>query len=161
MNRILPVLDAADAESQLAAMADGAAYVELYKDYGKEIRVALTRVGGRPVGLVVGNGKENDGVLTAQSASKAARFIRLCDCYSLPVVPLINSKGVAVPAVDEQAATIKATTQLLLRLRGSDDGEDVHRHRQRHRSGVCRHGRQEQCRCHLRVAGRGDFRPDP
>lgn len=113
MNRILPVLDAADAESQLAAMADGAAYVELYKDYGKEIRVALTRVGGRPVGLVVGNGKENDGVLTAQSASKAARFIRLCDCYSLPVVSLINSKGVAVPAVDEQAATIKATTQLL------------------------------------------------
>ena len=56
---------------------------------------------------------ENDGVLTAQSASKAARFIRLCDCYSLPVVSLINSKGVAVPAVDEQAATIKATTQLL------------------------------------------------
>ena len=46
MNRILPVLDAADAESQLAAMADGAAYVELFKDYGKEIRVALTRVGG-------------------------------------------------------------------------------------------------------------------
>lgn len=113
MNRILPVLDAADAESQLAAMADGAAYVELFKDYGKEIRVALTRVGGRPVGLVVGNGKENDGVLTAQSASKAARFIRLCDCYSLPVVSLINSKGVAVPTVDEQAATIKATTQLL------------------------------------------------
>lgn len=113
MNRILPVLDAADAESQLAAMADGAAYVELFKDYGKEIRVALTRVGGRPVGLVVGNGKENDGVLTAQSASKAARFIRLCDCYSLPVVSLINSKGVAVPAVDEQAATIKSTTQLL------------------------------------------------
>ena len=113
MNRILPVLDAADAESQLAAMADGAAYVELFKDYGKGIRVALTRIGGRPVGLVVGNGKENDGVLTAQSASKAARFIRLCDCYSLPVVSLINSKGVAVPAVDEQAATIKATTQLL------------------------------------------------
>ena len=110
MNRILPVLDAADAERQLAAMADGAAYVELFKDYGKEIRVALTRVGGRPVGLVVGNGKENAGVLTAQSASKAARFIRLCDCYSLPGVSLINSKGVAVPAVDEQAATIKATT---------------------------------------------------
>lgn len=113
MNRILPVLDAADADSQLAAMADGAAFVELYKEYGKEVRVALTRIGGRPVGLVVGNGKENDGVLTAASAAKAARFIRLCDCYSLPVVSLINSKGVAVPAVEDQAATIKATTQLL------------------------------------------------
>ena len=79
----------------------------------REFLDGSARIGGRPVGLVVGNGKENDGVLTAQSASKAARFIRLCDCYSLPVVSLINSKGVAVPAVDEQAATIKATTQLL------------------------------------------------
>ncbi len=113
MNRVLPVLDPADADSVLAAMADGGAYVELYKDYGKEVRVALTRLGGRPVGLVVSNAKVNDGMLTAQSASKAARFIRLCDCYSLPVVSMINSKGVAVPAVDEQASVMKATTQLL------------------------------------------------
>ncbi len=113
INRILPVLDPEDADSVLAAMADGGAYVELYKDYGKEVRVALTRLGGRSVGLVVSNAKVNDGMLTAQSASKAARFIRLCDCYSLPVVSMINSKGVAVPTVDEQVSVMKATTQLL------------------------------------------------
>ena len=46
MNRILPVLDAADAESQLAAMADGAAYVELYKDYDKGVFLVKPYIGG-------------------------------------------------------------------------------------------------------------------
>ena len=46
MNRILPAIDPADSDSLLAAMADAGVYVELYKDWGKAIRVALTRMGG-------------------------------------------------------------------------------------------------------------------
>lgn len=113
MNRLLPALNAADADALLAAMADCGSYVELYAAFGQEVKVALARVGGRTVGLVAGNAAVNEGMLTAEAASKAARFIRLCDCYSIPVVSLINSKGVAVPAIEHQAATIKATTQLL------------------------------------------------
>lgn len=113
MNRILPQIDADDADALMAAMADAGKVIELYKEWGKEIRVALCRMGGRSVGLVCGNAKENDGVLTPAAAAKAARFIRLCDCYSLPVVSLINSKGIAVPAVEEQAATMIAAAQLL------------------------------------------------
>lgn len=52
-------------------------------------------------------------MITPAAAAKAARFIRLCDCYSLPVVSMINSKGIAVPAVEEQAATMIAAAQLL------------------------------------------------
>lgn len=113
MNRILPQIDADDAGALMAAMADAGKVIELYKEWGKEIRVALCRMGGRSVGLVCSNAKENDGVLTPAAAAKAARFIRLCDCYSLPVVSLINSKGIAVPAVEEQAATMIAAAQLL------------------------------------------------
>lgn len=113
MNRILPALDASDADAIMAAMADAADFVELYKDWGREIRVALTRMGGRSVGLVCGDAKENDGMLTPAACAKAARFIRLCDCYSLPVVSLINSKGIAVPAVEEQASTMIGAAQLL------------------------------------------------
>ena len=113
MNRILPQIDADDSDALMTAMADAGNLVELYKDWGKEIRVALCRIGGRSVGLVCGNAKENDGMLTPAAAAKAARFIRLCDCYSLPVVSLINSKGIAVPAVENQAATMIAAAQLL------------------------------------------------
>lgn len=113
MNRVLPQIDADDTDTLMAAMADMGKVIELYKDWGKEIRVALCRIGGRSVGLVCGNAQENDGMLTPAAAAKAARFIRLCDCYSLPVVSLINSKGIAVPAVENQAATMIAAAQLL------------------------------------------------
>ena len=113
MNRLLPSVDAADSDALLGAMADAGQFVELYKDWGKEIRVALCRIGGRSVGVVASHAAENDGMLTPAAASKAARFIRLCDCYSLPVVSLINSKGVAVPDVKAQSWTMISVAQLL------------------------------------------------
>ena len=113
MNRILPELDASDASALMAAMADAGRVVEFYADWGKEIRVGLCRIGGRSVGLVCGNAKENDGMLAPAACAKAARFIRLCDCYSLPVVSLINSKGVAVPDVKAQSWTMITAAQLL------------------------------------------------
>lgn len=113
MNRILPVLETTDSDSLLAAMSDAATFIELYKDYGKELRVALTRIGGRAAGLVVSNGAVNEGNLTPAACTKAARFIRFCDCFSMPVVTLINSKGMAVPAVADQVKTMVAGAQLL------------------------------------------------
>ena len=113
MNRLLPAIDANDSNALLGAMADAGQYVELHKDWGKEIRVALCRIGGRSVGIVASNAAENEGMLTPAAAAKAARFIRLCDCYSLPVVSLINSKGVAVPEVNAQSWTMISVAQLL------------------------------------------------
>ena len=113
MNRILPAIDAADAEGLMGAMADAGSYIELYKDWGKELRVALTRIGGRSVGLVCSDAKVEDGMLTPAGAAKAAHFIRFCDCYALPVVSLINSKGVAVPEVKTQSWTMITLSQLL------------------------------------------------
>jgi len=108
MNRVLPEVDAADADALLASMADASSYMELYADCGKEIRVALTRMGGRTAGLVIACGE-----LTPAACAKAARFVRLCDCYSIPVVSMVNSKGIAVPAAENQAAAIIGASQLL------------------------------------------------
>lgn len=105
--------DATDSDALLAGLADCGSFVELFKDWGKEIRVALTRMGGRSVGLVVSNAAENEGMLTAEASAKAARFIRLCDCFSIPVVSMINSKGVAVPAADAQVETMNGLAKLL------------------------------------------------
>ncbi len=113
MNRLLPAIAPDDSEALMSAMADGASFIELYRDWGKELRVALCRMGGRSVGLVCGNAKENEGMISPAAAAKAARFIRLCDCYSLPVVSLINSKGVAVPSAKTQSWTMITSSQLL------------------------------------------------
>lgn len=113
MNRILPQIDPDDSDALLSVMADTGSFVELYKAWGKEIRVALCRMGGRCVGVVCSNAKENDGMLTPAGCSKAARFIRLCDCYGLAVVSLINSKGIAVPDAKAQSWTMISASQLL------------------------------------------------
>ena len=113
MNRLLPEVDRADGHALLQAMADQGTAVELFHAYGDDVVVALGRLGGRAVGFVVSNAMANDGYLTPAASEKAARFIRLCDCFSLPVISLINSKGVAVPAADQQVATMKASAQLL------------------------------------------------
>ena len=113
MNRLIPAVEPGDSEALLSQMADGGAFVELYPAWGREIRVALTRVGSRSVGLVVSNAAETDGELTREAAGKAARFIRFCDCYSLPVISLINSRGIQVPEEKNQAALMAAVAQLL------------------------------------------------
>ena len=113
LNRVLPAIDAEDSDALLGAIADGASFIELYKNWGKELRIALSRVGGRTVGLVASNAKESEGMLTPAAAAKAARFIRLCDCYSIPVVSLINSRGIAVPEAKAQSWTMITAAQLL------------------------------------------------
>ena len=76
-------------DNGVASIADNAALTTLYADMGKEITVALCRMGGETVGLVALNGK-----LTADGARKAARLVSFCDSFSIPVVTLVDSEGV-------------------------------------------------------------------
>lgn len=113
LNRVLPEIDAGDSQALLEGMVDDGAFLELYPAWGKEIRVALGRIGGRTCGLVVSNAAENDGELAPAAAAKTARFVRFCDCYSIPVVSLINSRGVQVPSASSQSWTMITLSQLL------------------------------------------------
>ena len=112
LNRLMAA-DGTDAAALMADLADNGDVVELYAAYGRELRVAFAHVGERSVGLVVSDASVNDGMLTPEAADKAARFIRLCDCYSLPVISLIDSKGVAVPDPDRQGAVLTSVSRLL------------------------------------------------
>ena len=69
------------------AVADADSAVELQAGYGKAIKTVLATVNGLTVGLVASAEKTIDG----KSASKAARFIRFCDAFSIPVVSFIDA----------------------------------------------------------------------
>ena len=113
LNRLLPEVDAADSGALLAALLDGGSFIELNAAYGKSIRTAMSRLGGRTVGVVCSNAGEDQGRLTPGALNKAARFVRFCDCYSLPVVSLIHSAGLAMVRPEEQAWQLTAASQLL------------------------------------------------
>lgn len=70
------------------ASADEGSLIELQKDFGKTARTAIATMNGTTVGIVVLDGEELD----HKSCSKAARFIRLCDAFSLPVVSFVNAE---------------------------------------------------------------------
>ncbi len=113
LNRAVACGDAAEAETLMREIADEGRLVALYDGYGAALRVALARVGGWTVGLVASDYAQDQGRLTQEACRKAARFVRLCDCYHLPIVTLVNTDGVAVPCPCGQGAAIRGAAELL------------------------------------------------
>ncbi len=113
LNRLMPNADAADSGALLAALLDGGSFIELYSEYAKAIRIALGRLGGRAVGVVCSNAGHNEGRLCPGACQKAARFVRFCDCFSLPVVSIIHSAGLKLVEPEDQARMLTAAGQLL------------------------------------------------
>ena len=113
MNRLLPAVDPAEAKALVAALLDAGSGVELFEGFEPSIHTVLGRLGGRSVGVVATDRAVSDGLLTAGALRKAARFVRLMDCYGIPVASLINTRGVSVSKLDAQAELMKAQSQLL------------------------------------------------
>lgn len=109
LNRVINGASDLDAAALVAAIADLGQTVELNKAYGKNTNTTLCRIGGRTCGVIAMNGE----MIGADDMNKIARFVRLCDCYQLPVVTLVNTTGITAPDSCAQVATIKASTRML------------------------------------------------
>ena len=72
----------------IKAIADEGSFTELSKEFGSCAATGLATMNGMTVGLVA-----FDGVICADGCSKAARFVRFCDAFSLPVVTAVNAEG--------------------------------------------------------------------
>lgn len=113
LNRLTVIDNPEDVSSLMADLADSGMLIELYKGYGAAMRTALCRIGGRTVGLVANDHAVDGGRLTSQDSRKAARFVRLCDCYQIPVVSLVNTEGLSVPLCGHQGALLRGAADLL------------------------------------------------
>ena len=96
---------AADA---VAALTDEGSAVELYKGYGKNIVTALATINGSSVGIVA----TEKAALCHKCTAKAARFVRLCDAYSIPVVTVVNTEGFGKSEGDDQAGGIRQAARM-------------------------------------------------
>lgn len=95
----------------ISSVVDAESFFELSADYGKCIKVGFARVGGAPVGVVSTNSEVNDGYFCEDGAKKAAKFVRVCDAFSIPVITLVNSKGIKTDA-ECAGADVKAVATL-------------------------------------------------
>lgn len=99
-------------ECPLTKLIDKESFVELYGEYGKCAHVGFARVGGKAIGLVVTDARVNDGRLCSNGAKKIARFVRLCDAFSLPIVTLLNCNGFMGSDTEELDGDVKTVAML-------------------------------------------------
>ena len=94
------------------AVVDAESFFEISPEYGKCIKTGFARIGGVSVGVVATDPSEKDGYFCACGARKAAKFIRLCDSFSIPVVTLVDSKGILAKEQCDLAGGVKSVSIL-------------------------------------------------
>ena len=77
----------------IAGTVDADSFIELEKDFGKCVVTGLATIAGTPVGVVVTGAIDEKQLICRDGASKAARFVRFCDAFSIPVVTFVNASG--------------------------------------------------------------------
>ncbi len=90
-----------DMTKVIEAIVDDGDFMEYFPHWAKSIVCGFARMGGRSVGIVANQPMILAGVLDIESASKAARFVRTCDAFGIPLVTLIDVPGF-LPGVDQE-----------------------------------------------------------
>ena len=109
LNREIPDAASLSGKALAEALADCGRGIELNASFGAVSHTLLCRLGGRTCGII----SQDGGKMGVADMEKAARFIRFCDCYQLPVITLCNTDGIEPPSCDTQGETIRAAAQLL------------------------------------------------
>lgn len=90
-----------DIKEIIKAVVDDGRLLEIHEDYAKNIIVGFARVGGRTIGVVANNPMFLAGCLDIHASVKAARFVRFCDCFNIPLVTLVDVPGF-LPGTDQE-----------------------------------------------------------
>jgi methylmalonyl-CoA decarboxylase subunit alpha len=94
-----------DVRDVIASVADNSEFFEVQKDWAQNIVVGFGRIEGKSVGFVANQPKVLAGVLDCDSSDKAARFIRFCDAFNIPLVTFEDLPGY-LPGVDQEHAGV-------------------------------------------------------
>jgi propionyl-CoA carboxylase beta chain len=102
-----------DMHGVIGRVVDEGAFLEVHREFAENIVVGFARLGGRPVGIVANQPAVLAGVLDINASLKAARFIRFCDCFNLPVVTFVDVPGFLPGVAQEHGGIIKHGAKLL------------------------------------------------
>lgn len=90
-----------DMHEVITRILDDDEFLEVQAGYAGNIVVGFGRVEGRPVGIVANQPTQFAGCLDINASEKAARFIRTCDCFNIPIVLLVDVPGF-LPGTDQE-----------------------------------------------------------
>ncbi len=102
-------ITSSDAKEISSEMLDGGSEIELMAEYGAPVKTSVGSINGITVGVVSAYGK-----LTPSSARKAAKFISMCDNFSVPVVTLVDCEGFEFSGENEKAPFASELSKLAM-----------------------------------------------
>ncbi len=115
LNNIIPesANDPYDMYEVIGAIVDNGEFLEVHKDFAKNIIVGFARFNGQSVGIVANQPSCYAGVLDVNASRKGARFVRFCDAFNIPIVSLVDVPGFLPGTGQEYNAVILHGAQLL------------------------------------------------
>jgi propionyl-CoA carboxylase beta chain len=102
-----------DVKDVIRAVVDEGHFFEIAEQYAANIVVGFARIGGRAVGIVANQPQVLAGVLDIDASMKAARFVRFCDCFNVPLVTFVDVPGFLPGTDQEYGGIIKHGAKLL------------------------------------------------
>ncbi|WP_085035250.1 acyl-CoA carboxylase subunit beta [Ensifer aridi] len=102
-----------DMKELILAIADEGDFFELQASFARNIIVGFIRIEGRSVGVVANQPMVLAGCLDIDSSRKAARFVRFCDAFSIPILTLVDVPGFLPGTAQEYGGVIKHGAKLL------------------------------------------------
>ncbi|MBR5276169.1 MAG: acyl-CoA carboxylase subunit beta [Bacteroidaceae bacterium] len=115
LNEIIPdnPNQAYDMYQVIGEIVDNGEFLEVHRDYAQNIIVGFARMNGKSVGIVANQPCRYAGVLDCNASRKAARFVRFCDAFNIPLVTLVDVPGFLPGTAQEYNAVILHGAKLL------------------------------------------------
>ncbi|ONK23785.1 propionyl-CoA carboxylase [Bacillus sp. VT-16-64] len=109
IDRIIPQEpnQAYDVKELIDCLVDGDSFLEVKKDYAKELVTGFARIDGRTIGIVANQPAVKGGAIFPESADKGAKFVWTCDAYNIPLLFLCDTPGFMVGTQVEQAGILR------------------------------------------------------
>ncbi len=102
-----------DMQDVLKAVVDTGSFFEVQEHFAQNIVVGFARLNGRSVGLVANQPQILAGCLDINASTKAARFVRFCDCFNIPLVTFVDVPGFLPGVAQEHNGIIRHGAKLL------------------------------------------------
>jgi len=115
LDKIVPTSPRAayDVRRVIKAVFDSDSWFEIKPTWAKNIVIGFARAAGSPVGVVANQPMSKGGILDSDAADKAARFIRMCDAFNVPLVYLMDVPGFLVGSQVEKEGIIRHGAKML------------------------------------------------
>ena len=102
-----------DIKDVIETVVDDGHFFEIHEDFAANIVVGFARLGGQAVGVVANQPMVLAGVLDIKASEKAARFIRTCDAFNIPLITFVDVPGYLPGRDQEHAGIIRSGAKLL------------------------------------------------